>query len=487
MKPSTIIKVNALGGIFTPLNLNKLAEIASKFGAKNLNFGPRQEIFFNIKKNNIEEFKKEILNYEIEFEIDQDIYPNIVSSYPAEGIFSGDNWLSEGIYKDIFDNFDFKPRLQINICDNDQTLVPLFTGQLNFIASHSIHYWFLYINIEQNNHIVQWNRLIYSTDIPKIVREIEEMYFSAKIKDINTIMNVVNENVSYLYHEIEKDIVLPRYVFPYYEGMNRYGNKFWLGIARRDYFFDLNFITDLSMLCMQLNIGQVCITPWRSLLIKGIEQKDRIFFEKLLGKYGINLRHSTSELNWIVSDINSDEMDVKNFLSDYFYKTDTRTFGLVFGVKLAGSAHIPASIILVQKPFFHKDDLKLMSVFDVLYAQDFNPNSINRIVFARNVRKSNLVNVLSKLIKLYYASLTEQIQTVVGTQVNTIDKHVDVNIHTVFQCKHCYTVYDAAFGDDILGIEKGTSFLDLPAQYECTTCGAPKSDFKEIEIGSIPT
>jgi rubredoxin len=50
----------------------------------------------------------------------------------------------------------------------------------------------------------------------------------------------------------------------------------------------------------------------------------------------------------------------------------------------------------------------------------------------------------------------------------------------VFQCKHCLTIYDEDFGDEINGIMPGTLFSDISGNYECATCNAPKDDFVEI-------
>ena len=67
---------------------------------------------------NYETLAEELRRYEIAYEIDEDNFPNIVSSYPAEEIFITKTWLSEGVYKDIFDSFNYRPKLKINISDN---------------------------------------------------------------------------------------------------------------------------------------------------------------------------------------------------------------------------------------------------------------------------------------------------------------------------------------------------------------------------------
>lgn len=475
-----IIKVNTLGGIYVPNNLKEISGIAERCGAKNINFGPRQEIFFNIHKGRIAEFKKFMDATTFEYEVDADLYPNIVSSYPAEGIFSGDYWLSEGIYKDIFDQFECKPKLKINICDNDQTLVPFFTGELNFVASYSYQYWFLYLNFKENDEIVKWNKLIYSTDIPKICREIEELYLNNKISNTSEIMDLVNENTKFLFQDIDKELNLTRFTFPYYEGVNGYGSRLWVGVYRRDYQFPISYISDFCELCTSTNISQLCVTPWRTFLVKGIEKKDRILWEKLNGKHGINLRHTANELNWVVEDINSGELELKRFVTQGFDEKDTRTFGLVFGIQLQSSGkYIPASVVIEEKPFIQKDDLRLLSVFDVYYKENFNPNSPKKIIFAKNVRKGNLVQSLLDLCKKYFEQLTEDNQIIkIEESKKSSVKSVQ---HFVYQCKHCFTVYDEKFGDNYQDIKPNTSFGKLPAHYQCPTCEAPLSDFKKID------
>jgi len=47
----------------------------------------------------------------------------------------------------------------------------------------------------------------------------------------------------------------------------------------------------------------------------------------------------------------------------------------------------------------------------------------------------------------------------------------------IHQCQECLTVYNADYGDVTQGIEKGVLFADLPEDYHCSLCEAPKSNF----------
>lgn len=46
-------------------------------------------------------------------------------------------------------------------------------------------------------------------------------------------------------------------------------------------------------------------------------------------------------------------------------------------------------------------------------------------------------------------------------------------------CQVCGYVYDPSLGDPDSGIPPGTKFEDLPEDWLCPICGAPKSDFEK--------
>ena len=48
-----------------------------------------------------------------------------------------------------------------------------------------------------------------------------------------------------------------------------------------------------------------------------------------------------------------------------------------------------------------------------------------------------------------------------------------------YVCTVCGYVYDPEIGHPDSGIEPGTSFDDLPEDWECPGCGAPKTSFIE--------
>lgn len=48
-----------------------------------------------------------------------------------------------------------------------------------------------------------------------------------------------------------------------------------------------------------------------------------------------------------------------------------------------------------------------------------------------------------------------------------------------YECNVCGYVYDPAAGDPDNGVAPGTKFDDIPEEWVCPVCGAPKSEFSK--------
>jgi rubredoxin len=49
-----------------------------------------------------------------------------------------------------------------------------------------------------------------------------------------------------------------------------------------------------------------------------------------------------------------------------------------------------------------------------------------------------------------------------------------------YKCLMCGYIYDPAVGDPQNGVAPGTAFKDLPADWTCPECGAPKDEFEPL-------
>jgi len=50
-----------------------------------------------------------------------------------------------------------------------------------------------------------------------------------------------------------------------------------------------------------------------------------------------------------------------------------------------------------------------------------------------------------------------------------------------YKCTLCGYIYDPAKGDPSNGVEPGTAFENLPADWVCPECGAAKSEFEPVQ------
>lgn len=57
----------------------------------------------------------------------------------------------------------------------------------------------------------------------------------------------------------------------------------------------------------------------------------------------------------------------------------------------------------------------------------------------------------------------------------------------IMECKICWTPYDPAEGDDTRQVMPGTAFLDLPDDWSCPGCSAPRAQFLVREDPGAPS
>ena len=179
------------GGILSPSELKRILQYAESLGLDAIHFGSRQDIIFpehKMMKGLESQFPKLSTSM-----ISDPTYQNIVCSYVAADIFPSTNWLNGSTYLYILESFKHQPKLKINISDPKQQLSPLFNGQLNFISSEHEDYWYLNLQLPNWNESVYYPVLIYSWDISKISKIIEETYPDAE--DVDELFILVNNQI----------------------------------------------------------------------------------------------------------------------------------------------------------------------------------------------------------------------------------------------------------------------------------------------------
>ena len=468
MNGFSTIRINYLGGIVSPGELRDLLIALKICEVRHIRFGLRQQLIFHLSYLHELTFKQRMEVLGIDYYIDTNPHPNVVSSYVSEEVFQQGNWLSEGIYKDIFDTIDFNPRLKINISDSGQSFTPFFSGHINFISSDVPNFWYLYVRKPKSNDLQVYEKLVFSNEIGAISKHLQEALLNEEEVIFDQLPTIISA-------EKKNELKLPKFTLPYYEGFNRYGSKTWLGIYKRSELFDINFLIDLCSLCLETKVGEICLTPWKSIIVKNIKEDDRKKWSALLAKFDINVRHAANELNWQIEDASEEGLKLKQKLIKYFNERDLRTFGICLGVKTLEKTEVFASIMVKKHRKF------LVNLYDITYTTDYDPNGRNVAHYAKNLPGFMLAEKLRQSILLFNEHIAEMslLEDVLNEPMGSED--VKQNSHEVFQCQSCLTIYDETYGDEQQGIAPGVSFDYLPISYGCSICGSKRDNFKAVD------
>jgi rubredoxin len=475
-KKSDLIRAFVKGGILSPADMLKIMQISTQLGNRYVLFGSRQDIMFPARDADEKHLDRLFRDIKIDYELgsDSSVYQNIVSSYVAVNVTDTTNWVKEDTYHFVIDNFDYKPKIKINIVDPVQSMVPLFTGEVNFIASKEENYWFLYIRDPRKGNVVEcWPKLIFTQDIAKVCKALEELILNFQPFGIDELFVILQGKMRINYRMISQKLKFPDSSFPYYEGLNAMlNNQYWLGLYWRNNQYDIDFMTAACRLCQETNVGKINIIPWKAFIIKGIKATDRIRWEKLMGKFGINERHSSLELNWHLPVIDAEALELKRFLVRELDQQDISTHGLTFTIKMRRESFLFTSIV-IEKNF----ESETGDRYNIQYAKNFNPNNISYLTYAKNVKKEVIPALLIELSKLYFRQLNPEKEHR-GEKEKEPQK---LSAVSSYQCTHCLSIYDKRYGDALNNIPPGVAFEQLPETYTCHVCDSPKRYFVPLE------
>lgn len=479
------ITINFTGGIISPGALKEILELAQTVRVSHVRFGLRQQMRLELPTPLYKGFVQACNDKGIVAYPSKSALPNIVSSYAAADTFTTDSWLREGAYKDVFDLFSYTPQLKVNICDGHQCFVPFFTGHINWVSSSSEHFWHLYVRFPKTGKLYRWKELIYTSDLPRLSQRIEEeiladkfLFYGNETADGDLLYSRIKALTAYI-HKPSSDEPSVDFSLPYYEGFNKAGDRFWLGIYRRDEKFPVAFLLEVCQICLQSRIGQLYTTPWKSLVIKNIDAGTRRQWDYVLGKYRINVRHAANELAWQVEDGTEKGLQLKAHIIRHFDKEDVRTYGLCFAVQTEPSSSMFGSVIIRKQQNKNPHRLKALERYDILYKKGFNPNGSETVLFREGVEKDFIGVYLVSLCKYFYEEQSVAPLLTAENHLSQLPAKKAVSI--LHQCKHCLTVYVPAIGDEDQGIAPETSFEALPETYACPLCEAPKEAFVEVE------
>src|SRR3546814_240576 len=267
---NNLIRVFVRGGILSPGDLLRIMEISRTLGNTFVMFGSRKDILFPLHEGTAAKATELFRDTGIDHE--QGIgesFQNIASSYVSVNITPTTQWVKEDSYHYVMENFDYLPKLKINIVDPLQSMVPLFTGHLNFIASPEENYWYLCVRNQCRGNVPEtWPRLIFSQDIAKVSKFIERKLSQVPELTTDDLFMEVRNTMRVNSVKTGEPLKLPPNLFPYYEGLNALGNNLlWLGLYWRNNQFDIDFMRAACRLCQrseERRVGKEGVSTLRS-------------------------------------------------------------------------------------------------------------------------------------------------------------------------------------------------------------------------------
>lgn len=475
-------RVLTKGGVLTPSYLNNILDVAEKAGNDAVFFGSRQDIIFYrnqmSESGDVQENSGNVLFFDREY-----AYQNVVSSYVCVDILPSTSWVHSGTYLNVLEQIEYKHTLRINLVDPKQNLVPLFFGNLNFIASQTPNYWFLYLKYGEHEEAKKWPGLIFTDDIATIAVHLEKMWIKNPGITMEQLIHGLPLNFPVHTFESDEELRIPEGFFPYYEGLNKNENDetFWAGFYWRNNRYPIQFLREISLLCHQTGLGKICITPWKTFLIKGILPEHQIFWEALIGQFGINMRHSSFELNWHLPLLDEQAFKLKKYIVTKFDQLDIRTFGISFTIQTKPMELFTNVVIKIVGRLNFPEWIDIFRTYSIYYATDFNPNNSQYVLFEQNISKNDLPQKLNELTKRYYSGISKP-----GRDAwIKLTKSKKSQSFVVQKCRSCGTAYDQRYGDVLAGIKSGTSFKMLPENYSCPVCETKKTDFETVEIAEV--
>lgn len=481
----SLVKFFIKGGVLAPTDLSKIVEVHDKLGGNHIQFTDRQEVLIQIDSNkcHLVDSIAPTLRFEVANRDGHFNQHNVVSSLLSKRIDESTYWVKQSSYLEILDNTQYHYRLRFNVTDLKQDFVYSFTGDANFVAADETNYWYVYLRDDLKGSQFLLPSMIYSEDVVPLM-EYLEANFQTNNADFDKLTTEI-ENVFGL-RSIKIDLE-PRVKvseFNNYEGLHRYNEKYWLGIYMRDFKYSTALLHSLSELCKAQMLGQIHITPWKSIIVKEISSSSLIDWKLFLAEHGVNNGHSEAELHWQIKDFDSEAIEIKNYLRKEFAQKDMNINGAIFGVNI-DKEHSFAHIFVERIPVFKYMGRNEVSTYKIVYRQEFNPAKSKFVTYKNLVLRNGLASAISKLMEKYHEKAYREVANFIPKKLQkqeTLSSDTQLNEY-MYRCKNCYTVYYPEFGD--ADIAPNTPFKELPEGYCCSICSAPKSEFEEINMSIL--
>lgn len=462
------------GGRIALSLLRRLAEASMVHGDGSLRLGGRQEVILGgVPREACELVRRTIGSRLVEH---HPRHPNIVTTRAICARSNRTPWLSEGTYEGILQGFQSAPGIAVDIVDPRQTRVPLFTGDIHFVATPTPDYWLLYLNHGADRVRSSLTVALHSDDIPAVAALVQHRTQRGEALDLPALQRDLETRLQGRTTKVGHEaLAYPTTITPL-SGFELDGKRdcYSLGIAVQTCPLPGAFLVDLAMLAERHQLANAHITPCKGLLIHGIPRAARPYFERLLLKHRINLHPGAWDHvcldGWLRPELDGCARALLRTLNEQVPHAGALSLALV-----AGKGAMPDTPIIIRAEL-PKNRWSLFSRrprFSLFARENFERNNSKIVAYGQCIPAPALADHVIALIDCYGTARDD----VAAASSPPIPVMPRLSAH---RCMTCETEYDERYGDPLGDIPPGTPFLDLPEDWSCPTCGAPAEDYKSV-------
>jgi rubredoxin len=477
---ATTIRILPLGGQLTCAQLRQAAEAAMALGVRMVRIGDRQTLTIRLKDPGQIGDCRRLLDAVPWRAEDAPATGSIVSSLPFHGLASHTGWLAERHYHDILAalaGVELPPPVATALIDPQQCWMARHEGTLQFLASPAEDFWRLALRPD-------WRKDAWMTPFAvhgRAIAETTRALVAAGIGDADWDETRLEKTAAAFLNRgwIEQRDPLPasaRRLEPCDGFLRQQDGRLALGLAARDFAFPARFLIDAALLAHDQSLRRIGLSPWRQLIVRDIDgERDAPAWRMLLARHGIAIRRDPPcSFFWRVG---SDDADLLALRRELIDELDLRLgpaadlpIALVDGDPIAAAVGPAAIVIRRARGTWGRRR------YDLLYREGAAADGEGPLLMhGEGCRRTLLGPLLVKLIDAMLSQPPAAAQN--PRQADVSNRETEVAGDARAHCRECLTIHDPEWGDPRSGVEPGTPFEELPADWTCPVCGAPKSAY----------
>ena len=445
------------GGVISIAALREVAEWAATRGDGALAIGPRQDIRLTTRR-----YTQPIGALERLLAPACDVGPNVTSTCASLGMARAQPWLTEGVYQELVESLPLDTRVSVGVSDFIQDLFPVATGEMVFVASEVPRYWHVALHDEFAGLTVSPFAIPQevANDVVRYVEALRrEQPHVMRAPYIDRIAREFDAMLIALTAPIPTPRIVQRETVGFYPLLG--SDRCCVGIQAPDATYNARFVINACLLAQKHGIGAAHLTPWGGFIVKGIDRAGADAWRLLLGQFEC-AEWAQCDAFCALTDGSPAALKLKAFLTSRLRRLGRTAPSLSIAVQPSAD-HGEAALCI------ERVNTRLFARYRIRIRHRFDARATTEERVMGPYRRRELIPALVDIIARYHLGSPTAVVSFAPTP--SCRKSIEMT------CGACGSAYCADYGDPVSRIQAGTDFRDLPENWICPVCEAPKSAF----------